>query len=391
MKIQFVIISVLILLVVSCNKNKTSQPVDASITVIKSLNSQEELSVIPPSFDQVTIVPLETNDDVLVGDIEQIQVNDSLIFVSDWNRKLFVFDKQGRFRNMIGSRGNGPGEYRALGAFFIDDNSNEIVILDQMKSTFLKYGFDGKFHSNGVRIDNSQIDPECASSHGDFILLNNSITPENTAAYRLYNDKGETVFSKQYYGFSVSDYALLFSINPIAKVDDGLHFIMPLCDTVFQCKDDYVIPKYIIEHSKKMATIENYKMNNEQTITGFEIQSVKDGLFTGFRDIFETDRHILLNYGWISGYNSGYFLVDKKTDIGLYYLYDKESIFSVMPFFRINASDGKNFVSIVPAYQLLPFKGKIDAANDENLEKFKTGVENLDEEDNPVLFFYKLK
>ncbi|MDR1371809.1 MAG: 6-bladed beta-propeller [Dysgonamonadaceae bacterium] len=392
MKIQFVIISVLVLLVVSCNKNKTSQPLDTSITFIKSLNSQEELSVIPPSFDQVTIVPLETNDDILIGNIDKIQVNDSLIFVSDSDDKLFVFDRHGRFRNMIGTIGMGPGEYRSLSTFFIDDNSSEIVIVDNVKSSFRRHGFDGKFHSR-IRIDRSQFSPECASSHGDFVLLNNSISPENEPAYLLYNDKGETVFSKPYSGFSVSGYMMTFSRNSIAKTDDGQHFIMPFCDTIFQCKDDSVIPKYIIEHSKKMATIENYKLNREQTMLEFEIQSIKDGLFTGFKDIFETDRHILLNCGWMSGYskefNISYFLVDKKTDTGLYYLYDDESI--SMPFLRINASDGKNFVSIVPAYKLLPFKGKIDATNDENLEKFKTGVENLDEEDNPVLFFYKLK
>jgi hypothetical protein len=389
---------------VSCNKKTESIRSDSNIKTIKSLNKESDLSKDSPPFEEVVIVPLETNDDILIGDIENVQINDSLIFISDGNKKLFVFNKDGKFRNKIGAKGNGPGEYLAIGTFFIDEINNQIVITDQASFAFYYYGIDGQFKSK-KKIDQSIVDiPRSALLLDENNLLQNYIiSPGSNTAYNLYDITEDKIIQKKEYNhISVIDHHLAFSNHPMTESETGADMIMPLCDTIFNCHDGKIEPKYIIEHEKKMAPIEKYKLDFDKTITWLDMQYTEDGFFTGFKDIFETKEHILLNYG-ITGYNSGYFLADKTSlegnyhsfsffeDIDVHIPQQIEAEIFTMPFFRIKTTDGENFVSLVQAYQLLPFKEKINVHKDPNLAKLKTVIDSLDEEDNPVLIFYKLK
>ena len=62
-------------------------------------------------LDSIKIVKLATDTNCLLGGIIKVIIEDSLIFIRDANEKLFVFDLNGKFRNMIGVMGNGPLEY----------------------------------------------------------------------------------------------------------------------------------------------------------------------------------------------------------------------------------------------------------------------------------------
>ena len=70
--------------------------------------------------DVENIIPLETTDVSLLGEISKIQKKEDLIYVSSRNRPLSLFDKQGRFLGQIGSIGVGPEEYVQLIDFDVD-------------------------------------------------------------------------------------------------------------------------------------------------------------------------------------------------------------------------------------------------------------------------------
>jgi len=233
-------------------------------------------------------------------------------------------------------------------------------------------------------------------------LVNNKITPWDDAAFQeIEVSTGKIQQTKYYSGISVEGYMFAFSNHPISGNKDDLHFIMPLCDTVFHCYGGQFEPLFVIRHSNKMAPVEQYKLSDKSNMVGLDFENVKRNLFTGFKDFFETKDHILLNYG-ITGYNSGYFFANKSRLQGSYHrlasIADVDNPFvsldeeiKTMPFFKIKASDGDSFISIVQAYQLLAMKDKIEDSSDDNLKRLRTLIDSLDEEDNPVLFFYKIK
>jgi hypothetical protein len=84
----------------------------------------------------------------LLGNVRYIRVDRrGHIFVYDFKlRKFFVFDPAGNFRFSFGRPGEGPGEYRQVGRFFLVDRS--LVVTDDRK--ILYFNREGKFESDFV-------------------------------------------------------------------------------------------------------------------------------------------------------------------------------------------------------------------------------------------------
>jgi len=88
-------------------------------------------------------VPLETTPESLLERLRLIEMTESLIFVSDYN-KVVEFDRDGNYIRTIGTMGRGPNEYLVLNDFCLDETKGIIYILAN-EADLLVYGFDGEF------------------------------------------------------------------------------------------------------------------------------------------------------------------------------------------------------------------------------------------------------
>jgi hypothetical protein len=184
---------------------------------------------------------------------------------------------------------------------------------------------------------------------------------------------------------------LAFSKYPIAKSEEGVDFIMPLNDTVFNCLNEKFSPKYVIEHTQKMVSAKSCQLSFDNSFMSFCIEYGKNGYFTGFSEIFETKEHILLNYK-VSGVFPGCYLVNKNHSEGKYYKHYFDGKVNKFPFFNIISTDGNSFISVVQPEDLLRLKGNIaNNSKDPYLKKLKEVIDNLRDDDNPVMIFYELK
>jgi hypothetical protein len=99
-------------------------------------------------FRKAKAIRLEETDYAVIGEINNMQVFDNYIFILDIDKakKLFMFDKNGKYLRQIGSLGQGPGEYVYITDFCLDTINREIYVLDSSKKMLYKYNFDsGKF------------------------------------------------------------------------------------------------------------------------------------------------------------------------------------------------------------------------------------------------------
>lgn len=143
MKIVFYIS--LVLVVLSACKN--SAVVDMG--EVRNIGCREisdetfKLSDIASSF---SIIPLETNDSCLIGEISKLDFFNEKIFVLDkiYSARLFVFSKDGRFLYDIGRRGAAPNEYIQINDFSIDRKKNIIYVLCDKKKVF-SYTLSGQY------------------------------------------------------------------------------------------------------------------------------------------------------------------------------------------------------------------------------------------------------
>ena len=145
-KVYFYVI--LFYLFISCTENNQYNTTYlVKKTEIQQYNS-DKLSDIVEYFD---IVPLETSDDCLLGEINVIKKRAGRYYIRTNDNRLDVFNENGKHLMKVGGVGQGPGEYTAICDF--DADNDHIYIL--VPGKILKYDYNGTFQTE-LPIENLQ-------------------------------------------------------------------------------------------------------------------------------------------------------------------------------------------------------------------------------------------
>ena len=93
--------------------------------------------------DSLRTIKLETSSECLLGALKKIEFADSLIFISDYNEHLYVFDMNGRFLNRIGEIGRDPNQVSAITSFYVDKNKKVVGVYDGFRRCIHRYSYLG--------------------------------------------------------------------------------------------------------------------------------------------------------------------------------------------------------------------------------------------------------
>jgi len=102
---------------------------------IKSLIIREELSLCEDT----------KNEQALLGKIAYVNVDaDGNIFITDWDqRRILIFDSNGRYIRSFGRRGQGPGEFLNVSRVQFDENERPYVV-DILQRRITYFDKDGR-------------------------------------------------------------------------------------------------------------------------------------------------------------------------------------------------------------------------------------------------------
>lgn len=95
--------------------------------------------------DSITYIPLKTNYNLPIAEIQEVRITDEFIFCLDTQQKQFCFNHNGDFITLIGKRGEGPEEYINIADFDVDTTKKEVYLFDLQRHLVLIYGMDGRF------------------------------------------------------------------------------------------------------------------------------------------------------------------------------------------------------------------------------------------------------
>ena len=86
------------------------------------------------------------------------------------------------------------------------------------------------------------------------LLLHHAMNMEENMANSLIDAATGKLISRSfsYNPIRLKNYIYYFSAHPMAKCMDEIHFIMPLCDTLYSYPS--FLPKYIVETPREMAS-----------------------------------------------------------------------------------------------------------------------------------------
>lgn len=254
MKKTIINILISVIIVVSCKQTDSLKPynkiasenVSFPYHVDLGKNLRKPITVTLSNIGKkLEYIPLETNPNSLIKHISQLEISDSFIFISDFD-KLLQFDREGNFIRQIGEVGRGPGEYIKVMGFCIDTLNEKVYIIAWGISTVLEFDFNGRFirpikipfasHQLLVNRENSLI----------FHLVNQTITNPDSE-YSLYITDLNAVPNTKIKRHYIRENLNLIADVPMYYFNDSVRFKEFMVDTLYTLKNEKLEPYAIFD------------------------------------------------------------------------------------------------------------------------------------------------
>ena len=180
----------LLLFFFSCARSK---PSDDFNTIQVDLTNPQRASLFD-YFSHIELIPLETNDDVVIGTMRKVIHHQNRYYVLDAHSAqnvVLVFDDAGKFLFKIGSVGGGPGEYLLLHDIVINPFTDNIDLLCAMRRQIHSYDLQGNYVKSSGQIthdDLFSIWSFVAINEKTYVLLHGSF-PFKIFYYDLYEKR----------------------------------------------------------------------------------------------------------------------------------------------------------------------------------------------------------
>ena len=219
-------------------------------------------------FDIDTIIQLETSEECLISRIEEIQLWDNNIYVLDKeSKRVYLFDKNGRFVKRISSIGKGPKEYISLADMDINENGLFLLVW-KGDSKLMHYDLDLNF------IEEKSFPVNCQafklSDDGYFCYNANICNTKASTNYNLFffdtsfvEEWHELPFGKSYCGRSScfgDGFNNQFSISEQGK----LVFYEPYSNKISYLSKNGIDSSIIVNYGEPLIENIRDKMNSQK-------------------------------------------------------------------------------------------------------------------------------
>lgn len=329
----------------------------------------DSLSTGFPPLAKLSYIPLETKDSSLIGSINKVLFRNHTFYIFDSeNKKIFLFDENGKFLQVIERVGQGPGEYLYPSDMDVDMDGN-IYISDFYAKSVIKYRKGNETDFEILNIGNSFMD----------FAIENEIVYMSRIAKTTTFDINIARWNNQTKGIEILKENKLPEGNKIPYANhylyrsgNGVCYYERFHPMVYRVTEDSLY-EYISFHSEDFPTTDNIKKYNTLPL------EKKYELHTwDVNACYETEKYIILEF--YTGMEQTYCLINKETK-EMYRIHSLPSI-GVLGY-GIHALAENDFVSffrsdkgnIKRAISVIPENDKI------NRELMRT----VTEDDNPVL------
>lgn len=353
--------------------NNLSQNIDLSNLIGDYNYSISEL------VDSIKLIFLDSSDECILGLIDKILITENNIYIVNVSKgkEVVIFDNNGRFVNRI-KQGQGPGEINNFGGLYFDKNTKQLIVHNNYNLNF--YTPEGRF----IKEENVPFAfQEFISTKNGYIFyqqfsfVNKHLKAHENSSIiitdKSFNIKSSalTINNKTPMGIN-GNYMLPFKDEIIIK--------KTFCDTIYSLNEsNKLYAKYILNLGKNEIPKDKMEITD---YVDFERKVISKNYvrFTG--EYLETSTHQFFRI-----YHKGYTTIfrDKRTGN----LKGGNTI--NWSFDTPNLSD-PNFTYgdwfIVPVYHVKDgYEYTNKYISDENIKRFS----KLSEDDNPVLFLFKVK
>lgn len=363
------------------NNNKTisNTPDDVIHLNLKEMLAEKVIPAIDSSLiTDIRYIPLQTNENSLIGDVDQAFLANNQFFVADFMRtkSLFVFDKDGKFLYKIDKTGKGPGEYVYPSRCDIDSSGN-IYIHDNSSQKLIKYS------NNGKKFEEFKLNhgfEEFSIIDSDNILVKNTFSRDACLGIiNLRNKQLQTLlpFRKPMDDFDVPR----FCRSIFFKSGNTIFFSPRFTNKIYKWAGNKMIEVLTFEESLVPPVAFINELKKDAKISYHEDKYVFD-----IHNTYETPEYIYFSFKNRSTTNIA---ISKKTKKTILYSSYKGQNMLDHPF--IKGFSAGNFISILRTdkYCEPTWKETVSKSTLDNATKSKLSA--LDAKSNPTIILYRYK
>lgn len=366
-----------ILLLTGCNKHTVKND-----NTIKVEISSARPMVLSELIESIIPIPLETVDESLVKYITQLKIHNGKFYINNHRRNVLVFDENGKYLWNTASRiGQGPEDYYY--AFSIDIADDGLLsIYEGVSSRVREYDsslrLKASYNLNAPDSTRSALEMRMhVKIDKDLYLLRD---PGYTYYYSVLQD---SVFLSKHEYYEGDKCPLIANDFRFLKNERNIYFSPNyICDTLYQVNVEKQIMEPIVIYDLGNRKLDVNKFPNDMPTDYYKdlIQNtdkiiLSDKLHFSFGDYafancFATQESYLIHHnknGVTTVYKNG-----KERLLAPQAVYEDKLIYAVWPDVA---------QKIIKSPSIKDLMGK---------ESMKV-IENLKEDDNPILLCYKLK
>lgn len=347
---------------------------DAALPVLDWDGVLQEAGPLTPTF--VEYIPLETNDDCLLGAIDEIIYRDGTYFVLDEEQnKVFLFGEDGSHLFTLDRVGRGPDEYMNIRSMDVDRQGN-IYLLSSHSSEVVKYAVPSYARAERFPLQMSAL--EVAVDESETIWLAEVFSRESAVTLGRYTENGVVSVLEDTLG--LGSRSLHYKKNGFCKFPDGLMFNPRYSPYLYRLEDGRA-EKVLRLVSRKMITTDELENELDESLTAMP----SDRWVFGFGSMVAIGDSL---YGrlWSTGSEIEVFKCDRKRWKGSRYKGISRDLPGMGEFFT--AADDY-IVSYTAATNVIYSLRNTDGRSAEAVTRLKAVAERLDEESNPVLIRFR--
>lgn len=348
------------------------------INLAKAISESPKEIMLNELASDIRYVPLETTDDCLMNNEFYImQYTGEDIITSG----IFHFDKNGKFLNKIGSKGQGPEEY-LQGLFAFGDWKNKLLYV-QNWTTLTCYGFDGTFVRS---VPTPQLNMGAAGLFDEnHILYSNDIYYVDKAnpiqLYMVDSQNGKTVSKWRGHLEENKKYGMILTSRDFMYNYDNSLFYKPALENVI----------FKILSPKKRQLVYKFDCSGKDIdVSADEVDPKKRFQFLSVYWAKETAQYLFVNYGMKNISRLGIYDKEKKTFTNVTIKDNLAGGYDIHPAWT---SDDNHLLMVYYAGGLLQDKEKRYSTGllPERKKELDELLKNIKEDDNPVVILVTLK
>ena len=258
-------------------------------------------------FSHIELIPLETNDKVLIGWIEEITYNKGRYYVFDRQQhRIYVFDDSGKFMFQINKRGQGPGEYITIRSIYLNPFTGNIDLAD--------FGYICSYNLSGNFVKKIH-PPSDLPFYDNLLALNEKTyvfylgTRGKVGPYKIiyYDVENNEIIRKEYEEDSSINNFYFINYNshtPFYEYQGKWYFCYFADNITYEVGQDSLIKAYTWDFGKYNYNLKTLNLPNDPScISLLPYQLYLQG---------QNNRYLVT---WVLFSNHGYYLIyDKSTD-----------------------------------------------------------------------------